>query len=290
MLAMTHATNQALLAQQFKDLHHRPGQMLVLPNVWDVIGALMLLRLGYPAVATASAAVAWSRGYDDGEQIPFSELLQLLHAITKRCPLPLSVDFENGFAGSDAEIRDHVLQLLECGVVGINFEDTDARSGSLTPLARQSDKIRLIRETAKEAGIPLFINARTDVAFHGALFANQEAKMAETIARGLAFKAAGADGFYPIALRDEMDIQTVIEQVPLPLNVLTLAGIPDLKRLQQMGVARLSLGPSWHKYAMQAQMQLALKLQQLDGLEDIAGNTLSSDFVREMLQQPTAPE
>ncbi len=119
--------------------------------------------------------------------------------------------------------------------------------------------------------MPLFINARTDCFIHEKNFDSPQSRLAEIIRRGLAYKAAGADCFYPILIHKEDEIKAIVEQVELPVNVVITPGIPELDLLQEMGVARVSLGPSFLKYAIKSMKDLAIKLQNHQGLTDITG-------------------
>lgn len=134
-------------------------------------------------------------------------------------------------------------------------------------------------------GISLFINARTDVYIHGNEFEIAEAKLEETIKRGLAYKNAGADCFYPIVMRREQDIKKTVEQLQMPVNILTIPGIPDLNILNQIGVARVSLGPSFLKIAIKAMKELAIKLSKFEGLSEITENEITSDYLKNLVAQ-----
>ena len=271
-------------AKQFRELHHT-GKMLVLPNIWDPLGALLMESLEYPAIATASAAIAYANGYNDREKIPFNDLLELLKKITASVNLPVTADIESGYAGNDNQLRENIKLLLNAGIVGINIEDTDHKTNSFQLVESQCDKIRLIRKVADEMDIPLFINARTDVYLHEKNFATAEAKFDEIITRGLAYKVAGADCFFPIALRQEEDIKELIAQVKLPLNIITTPGIPDLKTLSKLGVARVSLGPSLLKIAIKAMKQIALQLKDYEGLSTITENEITSDYLKNLVNK-----
>ncbi len=271
-------------ADKFRELHHS-GKMLILPNIWDALGALLLESLEYPAIATASASVAFSNGYNDGENIPFNDLLALLKKITNSVNLPVSADIEKGYAGNDRQLRENIKLLIDAGIVGINIEDTDNKTGNLHPIEFQCNKITLIRNVSDEMGIPLFINARTDVYLREKYFPTAEAKFDEIIKRGSAYKEAGADGFFPIALRQEEDIRKIITQVKLPLNIITIPGVPDLKTLSKLGVARVSLGPSLLKIAIRAMRQLAIQLKDYEGLSSITGNEITSDYLKNLVNK-----
>ena len=146
-------------AEKFHELHHS-GKMLILPNIWDALGALLLESLGYPAIATASASIAFSNGYNDGENIPFNDLLTLLKKITTSVDLPVSADIEKGYADNDIQLEENIKLLIDAGIVGINIEDTNNKTNSLQAIEYQCNKIRLIKDVAGKMGIPLFINAR----------------------------------------------------------------------------------------------------------------------------------
>lgn len=271
-------------AVQFRQLHHT-GKMLILPNIWDPLGALLMESLEYPAVATASASIAYSNGYHDGENIPFDDMLTLVKRITSSVNLPVTADIESGYASSDIQLQENIKLLINAGIIGINIEDTDKKTNGLISIESQCNKIRLIRKTADEIGIPLFINARTDVYIHGRNFTTEEAKLDETIKRGLAYKDAGADGFYPITLTQQEHIKEIIAQVKLPLNILTIPGIPDLKSLNKLEVARISLGPSFLKIAIRAMKDLAVQLKDGEGLSVIAGNEVTSDYLKSLVNK-----
>ena len=276
--------NQQERTKQFHQLHHS-GQLLVLPNIWDSLGAILLESLGYPAVATASFSIAFTNGYDDGEKIPFGDLLSILKKITSHINIPVTADIESGYAEDENHLEKNILQLLETGIVGINIEDTDKKTNSLLPVEIQSQKIRLIKEVSEKYNVPHFINARTDVYTRGKDFNTAESKFEETIKRGLAYKAAGADCFFPLAMNNENEIQKAVELLQMPINILIIPGVPELNVLHKMGVARVSLGPSFLKIAVRAMKNLAEKLQNHEGLQDIVENEITSDYLRNMVNK-----
>jgi len=131
----------------------------------------------------------------------------------------------------------------------------------------------------------LFINARTDVYIRGKGFDTPESKYQETVKRGLAYKAAGADCFYPITLTSGDDIKKLIEELQMPVNVVTMPGLPELNELNEMGVARLSLGPSFLKIAIKSMKNLAMKLQNYEGLSDITENEITSAYLKDLVNR-----
>src|SRR5258708_6729689 len=139
-------------ADRFKELHHS-GKMLVLPNIWDPLGAMLLESLEYPAVATASASVAFANGYNDGENIPFNDLLVLLKKIVNHFNLPVTADIEKGYADNDFQLQENIKLLIDAGIVGINIEDTNKETNDLQSIETQCHKIRLIKKVSDEMGI-----------------------------------------------------------------------------------------------------------------------------------------
>lgn len=281
---MTNSDSQEIKAKKFYQLHHS-GKMLVFPNVWDSLGAALLESLHYPAIATASASIAFTKGYNDGEYLPFNDLLTDLTKIVSSVNIPVTADIESGYASSDKELVENIKRFISTGIAGINIEDTNKETGSLNSIENQCNNIHLIKNVSLEMGISLFINARTDVYIHGNEFETAEAKLEETIKRGLAYKNAGADCYYPILMRQEKDIKKTVEQLQIPINILTIPGIPELNILNEIGVARVSLGPSFLKIAIKAMKDMAEKLNNLEGLSEITGNEITSDYLKNLVNK-----
>jgi len=280
------ATTKFTQAEKAKQLHqlHHSGKLLILPNIWDVLGAKLLEDLGYEAIATASAAVAYSNGYNDGENIPFGEVLHILKRIAGNINVPVTADIESGFEANEKELEKNMHEHIETGVVGINIEDTDKQTKTLLPAEVQCRKIKLIKKISLEKDVPLFINARTDTYVHESDFASPQEQLEETIKRGIAYKDAGADCFYPILLHNEQHIKAIIEALQMPVNILMMPGVPELSALQQMGVARVSLGPGFFKYAVKAMQELAIKLQNNEGTKDVTNNTVTSEYLKRLVR------
>ena len=268
---------------QFHQLHHN-NELLVLPNIWNPLGALLLEETGYKAIATASASVAYANGYQDGEKIPFDELILILQNIVKSVKIPVTADVESGYTQSNSVLKENIKKLVDTGIAGINFEDSHHEELKLFTKEEQSEKINLIRKTASEKGSHLFINARTDV-FLKQNHLSKEEKLAEAIERGNAYRDAGADGFYPIFLKEKENIKTVIEEVQLPVNILMLPGIPDFNELKKIGVARISLGPGFLKFAVNSMKNIAEKLLRYEGMEEITGNPLTTDYLKNLISK-----
>lgn len=265
----------------FYQLHHN-GKLLVLPNVWDPLSAILLESLGYPAVATASASIALSNGYADGEKIPFNEVLLILKKIVKSVHIPVSADIESGYAKNNQELRENIKRLIDTGIAGVNFEDSKHDKEGLVPIEEQCEKIALIKKIAAEKGFHFFLNARSDVYLKENNLSEQE-KLEETIKRGKAYKEAGADGFYPIILKNQKSIERVINDVLLPVNIILIPEIPDFKTLKKIGLSRLSLGPGFLKSAINAMKNIAEKLLVYEGMNEITDNPVKSDYLNSLI-------
>jgi 2-methylisocitrate lyase-like PEP mutase family enzyme len=229
--------NQKEKAIHFAGLHVK-GSPLRLYNAWDAGSAKAIVEAGARAIATSSWAVAKSQGYDDGEAIPLEFVEQIVKRIIATVDLPVSADFEGGYSENADGLRHNLSRLLDLGVIGINFEDRVVKGAGLYPISEQAQRIRVLREEADRKGIPLFINARTDV-FLGRGGANP---IEEVLERGKAYAAAGASGFFVPGLKDETQIARVCAAVELPVNILILDGVPSPARLAELGVSRISYG------------------------------------------------
>lgn len=274
--------SQKQKTERFRKLHHN-GKMLILPNIWDTLGALLLENLDYPAIATASASIAFVSGYDDGENIPFADLLKLLKKIAGSVNIPVTADVESGFANCSNNLQKNIELLIETGIVGINIEDTDKKNNNLFPIKTQCQRISLIKKVAAETGIPLFINGRTDVYLKGKDFGSEKEKFNETLKRGKAYMNAGADCFFPVLMTQKTSIQNIITELNCPVNIIAIAGVPDLKTLNELGVARVSLGPGFLKTAIKAMKEIAEKLKNYEGIEEITANEITTDYLKRLV-------
>jgi 2-methylisocitrate lyase-like PEP mutase family enzyme len=269
--------SQAIKADLFRN-QHLSGKLLVLPNIWDSLGARLLQQAGYKSVATASVATALSNGYLDGERIPFMQLLKVVNQIVSAVPLPVTVDIERGFADSVIQLKENIRLLIENGAIGINIEDSHPDHQGLFSIAEQCRKIEGIREVGIQCGVPIVINARTDVF----LQKNHENAMTKAIERGLAFKKAGADCFYPIVLNSYDEISHIIMEVEMPINVLLSKPVSDLEKLEKMGVARLSLGPNLLNHALATMKLVVDGLLRYDSTAFFSKELLPREFLNSL--------
>jgi 2-methylisocitrate lyase-like PEP mutase family enzyme len=213
----------------------------VLPNVWNPIGARILESEGYPAVATASAAVSAAMGYADGERIRRSTLLDVLSRISRSVAIPVTADIEAGFGASLEELRETIRLVLEAGVVGVNLEDSLVEGGSRRSIAEQSERLQVTRDVADACGVPLVINARID----GFLMegAPRGEALDDATERARAYSAAGADSIYPIGPCDEDTVRALRDRIDHPINILAGSHALPLDVYREIGIERVSFGP-----------------------------------------------
>ena len=225
--------------ETFRELH-QSVDLLVLPNAWDAKSALLLQGEKFPAIATSSAAVASSLGYEDGEGMSFEDYLFVIRRILSVTQVPLSVDMEMGYGTSDEEIYANVCKLVELGVAGINIEDSAiGRDGRGLKDARLFAKtIAYLKNGLVSGGSNLFVNVRCDT-----FILNVPDKQQETSRRAKLYETAGADGLFLPCICQEEDIAEVVRQTKLPLNVMCIPGLPGFEVLAGLGVKRVSMGP-----------------------------------------------
>lgn len=241
--------NQFEKSQQFLSLHVK-GNPLVLTNIWDAGSAKAIAGGGARAIATGSWSMATAQGYADGEAMPLDLVERIVRQIVKTVDLPVTVDFEGGYAIEPERIADNVERIISAGAIGLNFEDGIIGRNMIYETGEQCRRIEAIRKRADQLGIPLFINARTDLFLqadsdlHSALCEN-------SIARAQAYKNSGASGFFVPGLATEPLIQMLCNAVALPVNIMVTDNTPSIVSLGQLGVSRVSYGPLPYIRSMQ---------------------------------------
>ncbi len=225
------------------------GAPLLLPNAWDVPSARAVVAAGFRVVATSSAAVAESLGFEDQQRAPAGEMFAAAARISAAVEVPVTVDAEAGYGLSP---EDLVESLEAAGAAGGNLEDTDhASGGAVADTAEHAAWLAAVRSAANDRGYGLVINARVDVFLRGGDRPASEL-MGDAVARARAYAAAGADCVYPIFLAEEAAIGEFVEAVGVPVNILALPSAPSRARLAELGVARISYGALMHRRSMQA--------------------------------------
>jgi len=223
----------------FKKLH-RPGDPLILVNIWDAGSAKVVTERGVKALGTSSLALAESFGYADGENIPLRDFVRIVGRIAATSNLPLSVDVEGGYGQDTDAVEKCVLAVVEAGAVGITIED-GMLGGRRTviPAGLHRWRIKAARHAADRLRKSLFINARIDTYVSG--LGGAEAAR-ETLRRAKIYRDAGADGIFVPGLSDPAVIERLVAEVALPINVLLTRKMPSVDVLGELGVARVSVG------------------------------------------------
>ena len=250
------STTQAAKAELFRSLHHGP-KILVLPNAWDVASARIFEEAGAAAIATTSAGVAFTLGYPDGEKISREEMFSVVARIAAKVKAPVTADVESGYGDRPEHAAQTAASVIEAGAVGMNLEDAaHEERRSLVELGLQIEKVAAARETAMKLGVPLILNARTDV--YLLQIGAPETRYDETVRRLSAFRDAGADCLFAPGVSDPGIIARLVKDLRHPLNVLVGPGSQSIPELQKLGVARVSLGSS----AIRATLGLARRIAQ----------------------------
>lgn len=243
---------------------HRNSVPLTLPNIWDAGSAVLFQAAGARALATSSAALAWSLGYADGGALPRAGLLGAIRRIARVARVPLSVDIEDGYSDDPAEVSKLVAAIAEAGVVGINIEDGAGTARLLC------DKLIAVRKALGDR--PLFINARTDVYLRG--LASGEEAVALTLDRLRAYHSAGADGAFVPGLTSIDEAAQVAAGMPMPLNLMALPGMVGVAALFAAGVRRFSAGPALFQAAYGRAFELARRISEGGEVEGLFGQDL----------------
>jgi 2-methylisocitrate lyase-like PEP mutase family enzyme len=224
---------------------HRPGNPVILYNVWDAGSAQAVARAGAKAIATGSHPVGDASGFGDGQRVPMDFVMDNAKRVAAAVDVPVTVDFEGAYAVEPDEAAANVARLTAAGAVGCNFEDQVIGGEGLHPLDRQRRRIRAIRDSV---GPEFFINARTDLCLKTQVY--DDALLDEVIERGKAFADSGASGFFVPRLSDPRQAERVVREVPLPLNLIAFPGAPSNRDWANAGVARISYGPFPHRALM----------------------------------------
>jgi 2-methylisocitrate lyase-like PEP mutase family enzyme len=239
--------NQAQKAETFRKLHDR-NRVLILPNAWDVPSARVFEDEGFPAVATSSAGMLVSLGYQDGEGIPHSEFVSAVARIARVLSIPFSADVVGGFGDSPEGVARSVKAVIEAGAVGINIEDFVHATKKLLPVEKQLARLKALIRLRERSKVHFVINARTDALRFSP--GGDDEKMDEAVRRAGEYRDAGADCVYPMGLTGAASISRFVNAVDFPTNVMVRRGLPPVPELKRLGVARVSFGPSASYAAM----------------------------------------
>lgn len=219
---------------------HQDSEILHIGNVWDVQSALMFEKQNYKAIGTSSLAIANSLGYEDGENISFHQLKEIVKQIISKVNIPLSVDIEAGYSRNIDIIIDNIISLYDIGVLGVNIEDSIVVNGdrNILPEREFANILKNIKRVLNEKNIDLFINARTDYFIMGL-----DNPLEKTIKRIKLYEENGADGIFTPCATDIKDIKSIVQSTTLPVNIMVMPELPSFDDLKQSGVKRISQGP-----------------------------------------------
>lgn len=260
------------LVDTFLALHSGSG--FVLPNAWDAGSARILEQVGFAAIATTSAGVAWSCGLPDGGPLDVDTMLTRVARIVAAVDVPVSADLESGYGDTPDEVGRTVARAVDLGVAGGNLED--AVRGTLFDLEEASDRIAAARAAAPAGTFVL--NARTDAYFTG----TSRDPFTETVERAVRYIGAGADCIFVPGVNDEETIRRLAAAIPAPLNIVAglTANVIDARRLFSLGVKRVTVGGSLARAALSVVERAGRELLDTGTLSFLDGAITYADVQR----------
>ena len=266
----------------FSELHQRSG-IFVIPNPWDAGSAKMLSSLGFEALTTTSAGLAYSLGKRDGEaMVSRQETLANAGAIAAATHLPVAADLENGFGDEPEACAQTILLAAQAGLVGGSIEDATGRAADpIYAFERAVERVKAAVAAANSLSFPFTLTARAENLIHG------RDDLADTIRRLQAFAEAGAPVLFAPGLKTRADIETVVKAVaPVPLSV--VMGLSHtaftVRELEDMGVRRISLGSSLARAAYGAFFRAAQEISG-KGSFGFAKDAIAYDNLNNMFTQ-----
>ena len=236
---------------------HQQEEPLIIANAWNVKSAQLIEQSGYKAIATSSGAIANSLGYEDGEKMPFNELLYIVQRIKAGTSIPVSVDLERGYTDDPGLLIKHIQKLADVGVAGINLEDSQGEEIYLK-------KLNSIKNHLEKSNLKIFINARTDGFLQKVQF-----PLETTIRRAKLYKDSGADGLFVTAVSDAAAIKQIAQSTTLPLNVVGTPKLSSIKTLSECGVRRISMAVFLYKATYNNLDKLLMAVSEEQSLEPL---------------------
>src|SRR5579864_7653342 len=260
---------------------HSGSSPLVLVNVWDVASALIIEEVGFAAIATTSAGIAFSKGFPDGQKIHPDAMMAEVARIAGAVRVPVTADAEAGYGDSPDHAARTARLVIQAGAVGMNFEDATGRPDQ--PLMDQSlqvERIHAIRDAATKLGVPLMLNARTDV--YLLQVGGPAKRYDEAVKRLGAYRDAGADCVFLPGVRDLPTIAREVSDLGCAVNILAGPGSPSVAELTAVGVKRISLGSG----PMRATLGLLRRLAQevnAQGTHSLMDTSLSHAEINQLM-------
>lgn len=230
-------TNNAAQAELLRSLHV-PGAPLVVTNVWDAITAKIVAGApGVKALATASHAVSFAQGVEDGEGLTVEQALATATLVISAVDIPVSVDFEKGYAPDASGVQRNVERLISVGAAGLNIEDSIGQpKAPLFDLDTAVSRVAAARAAGNATGVPIVINARVDTLAGGG-------EWDDAITRANAYLGAGADCVFVLGLGDEAKVARALAEINGKMSVISNPTSVPLRTLAELGVSRVSFGP-----------------------------------------------
>lgn len=270
-------------AEDFRRMHQAPP-ILVLVNAWDVASARIFASVGARAIATSSAGVAFALGYPDGQKIPRRLMIESIARIAASVDLPVTADVESGYGPGIADATDTAQAVIDSGAIGLNFEDaTNDPASPLFPVDAQRRRLEAIRNAAERAGIPLVINARTDV-FLGEV-GEPSTRFAEAVRRVNAYRQSGADCLFIPGVTDAGTIQRLAREVAGPLNILVGPEAPPISELESLGVRRVSVGSQIMRATLATARDAARELLEKGTYRGFLDRTIPYDELNQLMSR-----
>ncbi|HEV8335648.1 MAG TPA: isocitrate lyase/phosphoenolpyruvate mutase family protein [Candidatus Polarisedimenticolia bacterium] len=244
---------------------HESG-CFVIPNAWDLGSALLLAKLGFPAIATTSSGFAWSRGRPD-TRMTLQETLRHLRSIARGVAVPVHADFEGGFATAPETVGANAAAAAATGVAGLSIEDsTGDPAEPLFEFALAVERVRSARREIDAGGTGALLTARSEGFIVG------RPDLAATLRRLAAYAEAGADCLYAPGLRSTEDIVALVRAVaPKPVNVLVGSDFTTVSEMAALGVRRISVGGALARAAWAAFLAAAREIAEKGTFKSLAG-------------------
>jgi len=266
-------------ATRFRALHERAG-LLLMPNPWDAGTARLLADLGFEAIATSSAALAWTLAKPDASGgVTRDTAIAHARLLAEASGLPVNGDFESGYGNSPEEVGETIRRAIDAGVAGCSVEDQDQGTGGLYPLDEALRRFSAAKEAVIRSGADFVLTGRCEV-----FFSKEPDPLGEAVRRLKVYEAAGADVVYAPGLTTEDEVRTVVQAVKVPVNVLGgLGGVSDdVAALEKLGVKRVSIGSGLAKVALGAFLKAAQALthRHFDYAGAAGSSTLNGAFAR----------
>ena len=258
-------------AERLRALHAGP-RVLVLCNAWDAASSRVVEEAGFPALATTSAGIANSLGYADGQHISREEMAEAVARITRAVAVPVTADMEAGYGPTPEAAAETARAAIAAGAVGMNLEDA-FEERNFIDIGLQSDRVRAAREAGEQAGVPLVINARTDVYLAG--IGDPAEQFKEAVRRANAYREAGADCLFLPGVADAGLIARLVREINGPINILAGPSTPPVGELERIGVRRVSMGSGPMRATMALMQRIARELAQSGTYTSFTRDTIS---------------